>query len=58
MSILSKIGKMIEAKIPGSAANIAARKREIERKLRADGWSRRAANTEAALRVNRETQRV
>lgn len=54
MSILSKIGTAIAAKIPGSVPNIAREKRLLERQLRADGWSRKAAATEVARRFAHE----
>jgi hypothetical protein len=50
MSILSKIGKMIEEKIPGSAMNVAREKRKLEKELRAAGYSRKNAATLVAER--------
>lgn len=50
MNPLSKIRRAILAAVPGTVANVAAEKRRIEKQLRADGWSRRAACAEAAKR--------
>jgi len=50
MNLVNTIRRAIAAQIPGSAVNIAREKRELERQLRADGWSRAAAKAETHKR--------
>lgn len=40
----------VDPRTPGSAADLAVQKRRLEKKLRAEGWSRNAALTEVARR--------
>lgn len=53
----SKWARRVAAKIPGTKAHaracVANEKRQLERKLRGEGWSRAAANTEVALRFGK-----
>lgn len=58
MSILSKISKKIAAAIPGSGISVAREKRLLEKQLRADGWSRKAAATEVARKFGHEKNPV
>lgn len=53
MNILNKLHKTIAARIPGSAANIAAAKQKLEKELRAAGYSRSHATAEASRRFKR-----
>ncbi len=53
MNVLHKIRRAIVSQIPGTVANVATEKRQIEHALRADGWSKAAAIAEASRRVGR-----
>lgn len=43
MTLIAKIRREIAAHIPGTEINLARQKRQLERQLRADGYSRTAA---------------
>lgn len=40
----------VDPRTPGSAVDLALQKRRLEKQLRADGWSHKAARTEVARR--------
>jgi hypothetical protein len=52
---IGKLARRVLAHVPGTEANaraeLAAAKRDLEKRLRADGWSRAAAKVEAAHRL-------
>lgn len=54
MPAIGKFVRRVAANIPGTEASarakISATKRRVEKALRADGWSRAAANAEVARR--------
>lgn len=50
MNAFDKIRREIAAHVPGTEINLARQKRQLERQLRADGYSRTHAVAEVAKR--------